>query len=54
MSLSKAVCGFSKGNCLGVLKFLLLTQSLLVLAARSYWDLSSWYYNPGLGGLVWG
>ena len=53
-SLNKSVCGFFKGNCLGFQKFLPLTQSLLVFAARSYGDLSSWYWNPGLGSQVWG
>ena len=54
VSLINSVCGFFKGNCLGFQKFLPLTQSLLVFAARSYGDLSSWYWNPGLGGQVWG
>ena len=45
--------GFFKRNCLGLQQFLPLTQSPLVFAARSYGDLSSWYWNPGLGGLVW-
>ena len=51
VSLSKFVCGFFMGNCLGLQKFLPLTQSLLVFAARSYEDLSSWQRNPGPG--VW-
>ena len=29
--MSKSVCGFFKGNCLGLQKFLPLTQSLMVL-----------------------
>ena len=33
-------------------QFLPLTQSLLVFAARSCRDLSSWHWNPGLGSLV--
>ena len=49
MSLSKFMCGFFKGNCLGLQKFLLPTQSLLVFAARIYEDLSS-----GTGTLGWG
>ena len=30
-----------------------LTQSPLVFTARSCGNLSSWHWNPGLGGLVW-
>ena len=48
------MCGFFKSKCLGVQKFLPLTQSPLLFAARSYGDLSSWHWNPGLRGLVWG
>ena len=47
-------CGFLKRNCLGLQKFLPSTQSPLVFAARTYGDLSSWHWNPELGGLVWG
>ena len=54
VSLSKCVYGFFKENCLGLQKFLPLTQSPLVFAARSYGDLSSWHRNPGLIALVWG
>ena len=54
VSLSKSVCGFFKRNCLGLQQFLPLTQSPLVFAARSCGDLSSWHWNPGLGGLMWG
>ena len=55
VSLNKSVCGFFKGNCLRLQKSLPLTQSLLVLAARSYGDLLySWHWNPGLGSLMWG
>ena len=43
---------FFKGNCLRLQKFLPPTQSLLVFVASSYGDLSSWHWNPGLGGLV--
>ena len=39
--LNKSMSGFLKRNCLGLKKFLLLTQLLLVFAARSYGDLSS-------------
>ena len=49
VSLSKSVCGFFRSNCLGLQKFLPLTQSLLVFAATSYGVLSSWHW-----GLVWG
>ena len=45
------MCGFLKRNCLGFQKFLPLTQSLLGFAANSGGDLSSWHWNPGLGGL---
>ena len=41
VSLSKSVCEFFKGKCLGHWKFLPLTHSPLVFAARSYRDLSS-------------
>ena len=54
MSLSKSMCGFFKRNCLGLQNFLPLTQSLLVFAAKSCEDLSSWHWNPGLWALVWG
>ena len=54
VSLSKCVYGFFKENCLGLQKFLPLTQSPLVFAARSYGDLSSWHRNPGLGGVDMG
>ena len=36
------------------LEVLLLPQPSLVFTARSYGDLSSCHWNPGLGGLVWG
>ena len=54
VSLSKSMCGFFKRNCLGSQQFLYLTPSLMVFAARSYGDLFSWYWNPGMGRLVWG
>ena len=37
----KSVCGFFKGNCLGLQKFLLLTEPLLGFATGSYGKLSS-------------
>ena len=46
LNLSKSLCGFFKGNCLGLQNFLLPTQSLLFFAAKSYGDLSSWHWNP--------
>ena len=52
VSLSKFMCGSFKSNCLGLQKFLPLTQSPLVFAARSYGDLSAWHWNPGLEGPV--
>ena len=53
MSLSESMCEFFKGNCLELQKFLLPAQSLLVSAARSCGDLSSWHWNPRLGDLMW-
>ena len=49
VSLCKSVCGLFKRNCLGLLKFLPLTQSLLIFTARSYGQLSSWHWKPGVG-----
>ena len=46
--------GFFKRNFLGLQKFVPPTQSPLVFVARSFWDLSTWHWSPGLGGLVWG
>ena len=43
------MCAIFKRNCLDLQKFLPLTQSLMVFAARSCRDLSSWHWNPGLG-----
>ena len=54
ISMCKSMCGFIKRNCLGLQKFLPLTPSPLVFAARSYGNLSSWHWKHGLGGLVWG
>ena len=45
--------GFFKMNCLGLQKFLPLTQSALVFEARSCGDLSSWHWNHGLGDVMW-
>ena len=52
ISLGKSVCGFFMRNCLGLPKFLPPTQSSLVFATKSCGKLSSWHWNPGLGGLV--
>ena len=41
---------FFKRNCLGFQHFLPPSESLLGFAARSYGDLSSWHWNPVLGG----
>ena len=49
VSLSKSMCALFKRNCLELQLFLLPTQSPLVFSARSYGDLSSWHWNPGLG-----
>ena len=46
--ISKAFAGL-----LRILQFLLLPQPPLVFRYRSYGDLSSWHWNPGLGGLLW-
>ena len=46
--------GFFKRKWLRLQQFLPPTQSLLVFAARSCGDLSSWHWNPGLGSLLWG
>ena len=54
VSLSKSMCGFFKGNCMELQKSLPLTQCPMVFAARSCGYLSSWHWNSGLGGLVWG
>ena len=54
VSLCKSACGFLKGDCLSLQQLLPLTQFLLGFAARSYGNLSSSYWNPELGGLVWG
>ena len=54
VSMNKSLCGLFKKNSLGLQKFLLPTQSLLVFAARNYGDLSSWSWIPGLECLVWG
>ena len=50
----ESVCGFFKRNSLGLQKFLPPTQFPLVFAARSCRDLTSWHWNSGLGGLMWG
>ena len=58
VSMNKSMCGFFKGNCLGLKKFLPLTQSPSVFSARSYGELPSWYWITGLRSLihtlVWG
>ena len=48
VSLSKFMCGFFKRDCLGLQKCLLLTQSLLVFAARIMGA-----YIPGTGTFCW-
>ena len=54
VSLSESVCGLFKRNCLGLQMFLPPTQSLLAFTAKSFEDIPSCHWNPGLGGLVWG
>ena len=51
-SQSKFMCGL--GGTAWDEKFLPPTESLLIFTARSYEDLFSWHWNPGLDGLVWG
>ena len=56
MSLRKSsvCCRPFNWRLLRIPQFLPLPQSLTgVFIARSYRDLSSWYWNHGLGGLVW-
>ena len=48
------MCGFLKRSCLGLQQCLPLTESLLVFADKSYGYLYLCYWNPGLGGQVWG
>ena len=52
--LSKSIFESLERNCLGIQQFLPLTQTPMVFAARSCADLSSWHWNPGIGGLAWG
>lgn len=55
--MSKSMLGPFKGNAWDSSpRYTHLTQppSLLVFAAKSYVDFSSWHWNPELGSLVWG
>ena len=61
VSWSKSMCGPFKRNYLGLQKpsisLSLNPQWFLqpgVFIASGYRDFSSWHWNPGLGGLVWG
>ena len=55
MSPRKFVLGLIKKNCQDSGSLCLnQPQSVLVFTARSYGDLSSWHWNPKLGGPVWG
>ena len=47
-------CGPFKWSFLNIWPFLLPPQPPLVFIARSYGDLSSRHWNPGLCGLAWG
>ena len=47
-------CGPFKQSFLKIQQFLPLPQLPLVFIGRSYGDLSSWCWNPGLCGLAWG
>ena len=46
-------CRSFKQRLLKIQQFLLLPQTQLVVTARSYGDLPSWCWNPGLYGLAW-
>ena len=48
-----SLCGPFKRTSLKIQQFLLPPQPPLIFTARRYGDLSSWHWNPGLGGLVW-
>ena len=48
------LCGSFKWSFLKIQQFLLLPQSSLVFIARSYGDLFSQCWNPGLCGPAWG
>ena len=50
VSLSKFMCEFFKGNCLGLQKFLPPTQCLLVFAAGSFGDLVFLALKTWVGG----
>ena len=47
-------CGPFKWSLLKIWQFFPLSQPPLVFIARSYEDLSSWLWNPGLCSLAWG
>ena len=49
-----SLCGSFKWSILKIWQFLLLPQPPMVFTARSYRDLSSSCWNPGLCSLAWG
>ena len=49
-----SLCGLFKQSVLKIQQFLLLLQTPPVFTARSYGDLSSWCWNPGICSLAWG
>lgn len=52
---SKSVCMSCTSNCLGFHKFLFSTASIPAgFTPRNCRDLSYWYWNSGLGCLLWG
>ena len=51
VSLSESMCGFFKGNCWRLQKFLPPNQSPAFFATRRYRELSFWHWNPELGSL---
>ena len=50
MNLSKSVCGFFKGNCLGLQKFLPTDSIPADFYSQKLWELNL----PGTGNLGWG
>ena len=50
----QSIMGPLRGDAWESCTFFLQPQPPLVFIARSYGDLPSWNWNPGLGGLVWG
>ena len=49
-----SLCGLFKWRLLKIQEFFPPPQPLLIFTARTYGDLSSWWWNPGLCSLAWG